>query len=185
MKRSLLAGLALALVSSTAHADDKHVVTADMGSGITMIGPNTRHMTGGFTLRGAVDYAIPLGGSAQVGLGVNGSVFGMGGQPGSVGFFVGPMVRLVAQPIEGHRSWNAALSIGLDFGRFAQCTRWEHPLCPHMIGFDPSIRPGIFYRADSGVIFGAYGAVRFMPTWIAFTVAGEAGLSIGATFTRL
>lgn len=156
-------------------AEDDNRVTSELSTGLTIIGP-TKHVTGGFTLRGSADYGFAFSGRVQVALGADFAVFGMGGGPRAIGFFGGPTVRVVGRPWDNN--WHLYYTTAFDFGRFPQCNLWEHPICMRYIGFDPSFKVGAFYKTGAGMSVGGFALARVIPNFGVVSIAGEFGMTI-------
>ena len=144
--------------------------------------PGGKTTTGGLTVRADAAYSWKLSDSASVGIGAGIGAFGFGSAWHWVGILGGPTAQLAIKP------WQPpvvrGLRLGLDVGRYPECTPWEHPLCPRFVGLVPAIGLSVTGVTESGVTVGASGAAQIFNNPIGLSAGAQLSLVVGLNLTR-
>jgi hypothetical protein len=142
----------LTLLSATACAEEREAVgrwEVDLRGARVVLGD--ARTTGGFMPQVAGRRAFAIAPWADVSVGAEVGVFGLGDEARWIGILGGPTVGASVRPASGPVA--LGLTVGGDFGRLPVCNAWG--LCVRYVGFFPAFSAGATYYASKAFAAGA------------------------------
>jgi len=155
-----LAIVVIPLLSTSAHADERAAAAwqVDAKAAYVVLGAHAARGTGGMMPSLTGLHLWSLRDTADIGLGADIRLFGLGGSTHWLGVLGGPVATARIMPFSVTLTFE--LSMRLDFGRIPVCTPWG--LCSRYLGFFPAAEGGVAYRFTPHLSAAATCSVRII-----------------------